>query len=166
MGETEVKVRVATLDDLDAIMALAFLACDENAFVDPDPVKLLQGIYPTLIGEGHGISGVIGPVGGPLEGVVVLSIGENWYSRATIIEERAVFVHPEYRAAKGGRARKLCEFSKSVADSLGLPLTIGILSNSKTAAKVRLYQRVMGCEPTGAYWIYGARTGEFERAAR
>ena len=74
------------------------------------------------------------------------------------------FIHPDYRSAKGGRARRLCEFSKQAADSLGIPLIIGVLSNNRTEAKVRLYKRQFG-EPSGAFFLYNARTGGWKDAA-
>ena len=81
-----------------------------------------------------------------------------WYSDDNVLEEKAIFIHPDYRSAKGGRARRLCQFSKQVADNLGMPLIIGVLSNHRTAAKVRLYERQFG-KPTGAFFLYGATTG-------
>jgi hypothetical protein len=42
---------------------------------------------------------------------------------------------------------------------MGMPLLIGVLSNSRTEAKIRLYKRHFG-EPAGAYFLYNARTGE------
>jgi hypothetical protein len=74
------------------------------------------------------------------------------------LEEMCVYVHPDYRAAKGGRARKLVEFAKKVSEELELPLMIGILSNSRTDAKTRLYERQFGA-PAGAFFLYGIKTG-------
>lgn len=155
----DVKVRVGTPEDVHGVMTVALLACEENAFADPNPQKLLQEIWAALNLD-HGICGLIGEPGGDVEGVVLLRIGNPWYSDAEIIEEKAIFVHPQFRSAKGGRAARLCEFSKSVADNLGLPLTIGVMSSSRTEAKVRMYTRIMG-QPSGAYWLYGVKTGEF-----
>jgi GNAT superfamily N-acetyltransferase len=95
---------------------------------------------------------------------VLLRIGSMWYSDHEVLEEKAIFIHPDYRNAKGGRARRLCEFSKQVADALGVPLIIGVLSNHRTKAKVRLYERQFG-EPSGAFFLYNARTGAFRDAA-
>lgn len=155
-------VRVGTPEDLDDIMELALRACDENGFLNPSPQRLLHEIYPALHGD-HGIIGIIGKPEGKPEGAVLLRIGTMWYSDAPVVEEKAIFIDPDYRSAKGGRARKMCEFSKKVADSLGIPLIIGVLSNSRTEAKVRLYERQFG-KPSGAFFLYGAKTGEFPRA--
>jgi GNAT superfamily N-acetyltransferase len=158
----ELQVRVGTPEDVDDIMNLALSACEENGFVEPNPAKLLQEIWHGLNLE-KGVVGVIGERGKP-EGAVLLRIGSMWYSDHEVLEEKAIFIHPEYRSAKGGRARRLCEFSKQVADSLGIPLIIGVLSNNRTKAKVRLYERQFG-EPSGAFFLYNARTGAFRDAA-
>lgn len=158
----ELEVRIGTAEDVDDIMSLALSACDENGFVEPNPAKLLHEIWHGLTLE-KGVVGVIGERGKP-EGAVLLRIGSMWYSDREVLEEKAIFIHPDYRSAKGGRARRLCEFSKQVADSLGIPLIIGVLSNNRTKAKVRLYERQFG-EPSGAFFLYNARTGAFQDAA-
>lgn len=153
-----VTVRVGTPEDVHAVMDVALMACSENGFVKVDPALLLADIWAAL-NLHEGIMGVIGEPGGPLEGVVLLRVGTMWYSSENrVLEERAIFVHPDYRSAKGGRAARLCEFSKSASDTLGIPLTIGILSSERTASKIRMYRRVLG-EPSGAYWLYNAKTG-------
>lgn len=154
----ELTIRLATPNDVHDVMALALSACDENGFVDPNPQKLLAEIWPALNLD-HGLVGLIGKEGGKPEGAILLRIGTMWYSDHQVLEEKAIFIHPDYRNAKGGRARKLCEFSKQVADSLGIPLLIGVLSNHRTEAKVKLYERQFG-KPSGAFFLYGATTGQ------
>jgi hypothetical protein len=156
-------VRIGTPDDVHPMMDLAMQACDENGFVDPNPQKLLAEIWPALNLE-NGIVGIIQDEGGSLEGAILLRVGTMWYSDAQVVEERAIFVHPNFRSAKGGRAKRLCEFSKKVADTLSLPLMIGVLSNHRTAGKIRMYQRIFG-EPSGAFFLYGAKTGQYKEAA-
>ena len=80
------------------------------------------------------------------------------------MEERAIFVHPDFRSAKGGRAAKLCKFAKETADRMEMPLMIGVLSNSRTAAKIRMYERQFG-SPTGVYFLYKAQTGGWKEAS-
>ena len=156
-------VRIGTPDDVHPMMDLAMQACDENGFVDPNPKKLRAEIWPALNLE-NGIVGIIQDEGGSLEGASLLRVGTMWYSDAQVVEERAIFVHPNFRSAKGGRAKRLCEFSKKVADTLSLPLMIGVLSNHRTAGKIRMYQRIFG-EPSGAFFLYGAKTGQYKEAA-
>lgn len=154
------KVRVGTPDDLDAMMAIAMMATEENAAIPPEPMKLLEDMWAAL-NLHHGIVGIVGEPGEQIEGAVLLRIGSLWYSSAECVEEKAVFVHPDFRAAKGSRARALIEFSKKTADELGLPLLMGILSTERTRAKIALYQRQFG-EPAGVYFLYGATTGQAE----
>lgn len=155
----ELEVRIAGPEDLDEIMGLAAMATEENGFLTPNLGKLASEMWPALHKD-YGCVGIIGEPGGMIEGAVLLRIGTMWYADGYVVEEKAIFVHPDYRSAKGGRARKLCEFSKKVSDTLGLPLIIGVLSNSRTEAKVRLYERQFG-KPAGAFFLYGAKTGSF-----
>ena len=153
----DLKIRIGVPADVHDIMELALQACDENGFVEPDADKLLAEIWAAL-NHDNGLVGVIGENGSKPEGAVLLRIGSMWYSHHRVLEEKAIFIHPDYRSAKGGRARRLCEFSKQVADELGIPLIIGVLSNHRTDAKVRLYERQFG-KPSGAFFLYGATTG-------
>jgi hypothetical protein len=150
-------IRTGVPEDLDDLMHISMMASEENGFLAPNPGKLASELWPALH-QDHGIVGIIGPEDGMIQGAVLLRIGSMWYSDAPVVEEKAIFIHPEYRSAKGGRAKQLCEFSKKVSDSLGIPLIIGVLSNSRTEAKVRMYRRIMGPE-AGAFFLYGAQTG-------
>ena len=152
-------VRIGTPEDVHAMMDLAMMACDENGFVNPDKEKLLSEIWQGLV-RNHGIVGIIGKPGEQIEGAVLLRIGAMWYSHDLVVEEKAIFVHPDYRKSKNGRAKALCEFSKQVSNELGIPLMIGVLSNHRTQAKVRLYERQFG-PPSGAFFLYGAKTGDY-----
>ena len=157
----EIHVRVATPEDFDGVMRLASQVSMENGLFAPTLEMVAGEIWAALHGD-HGIVGVIGNTGEQLEGFVLLRVGNTWYSQEEIIEEKTVFVSKKFRSAKGGRARKLCEFSKKVADQLGLPLLIGILSNQRTQGKVEMYKRVFG-DPAGAFFLYGAHTGVWSK---
>lgn len=157
------KVRVGTPEDVHDVMELAMMGAEENGFLKAEPAKLLFDVWPALHRD-HGIMGLVGFGGGKPVGAVLLRIISPWYSSERALEERAIFVHPDYRSAarykidgKGGPAVRLCEFSKQVADKMDLPLLIGVLSNHRTEAKVRLYERIFG-KPAGAYFIYNGST--------
>ncbi len=156
-------VRIGNDKDVDGMMALALAACEENGLTNPNPMKLLAEIWAGLTRD-HGIVGIIGGQGEQLEAAILLRAEPLWYADDPSLVERAIFVHPDYRSAKGGRASRLCEFAKKAASMLELPLVIGILSSDRAKGKVRLYERQFG-EPSGAYWIYGARTGQWKEAA-
>ncbi len=153
---TDISIRIGTPDDLDGMMHIATLATEENGFLPPNHRKMAEMFYPALCRD-HGMIGIIGEVGS-IEAAVLLRIDTMWYSDAPFLHEYAIFVHPDFRNARGGRATKLCEWSKFMADGLGLPLMIGVLSNARTEAKTRLYKRHFG-EPAGAFFLYGAKTG-------
>lgn len=159
----ESAIRIGTPDDIDALMEIALSACDENGFVDPEPTRLLGEIWPAL-NLNRGLVGIISDQNGKPEAAVLLRIGQMWYSENEVLEEKAIFIHPDYRSAKGGRARRLCAFSRQVADSLSIPLIIGVLSNYRTDAKIRMYEREFG-KQSGAFFLYNARTGKTGAAA-
>lgn len=156
--EDNIVVRTGTIDDLDAVMKIAFMASEESGVRNPDPYLLLQDIYPSLQLE-NGIIGIIGAPGEQIEGTVLLRVGTLWYTHEPMLEERSSYVHPAYRHAKGGRLRKLIEFAIDAAKTLELPLTIGVLSDYRTEAKVRMYRRYLG-KPAGAYWLFGIEQRE------
>lgn len=158
MSETEeVHVRTATPDDEDAIMEICRLLNTENGVFRMNEDLVRETVRASLYLY-NGIIGVIGPKE-RIEGLVLLRVSQYWYSDDNFLEEKFVYVHPDYRAAKGGRARKLVEFAKKASEKLGMPLMIGILSNSRTDAKTRLYERQFGA-PAGAFFLYGIKTGE------
>lgn len=158
----DLKIRLGTTADMDEVMQLAIAAATENALLAANPALLVQTIWPKLNLQ-TGLIACIGTAGGKIEGMVVLQIGKLFYSDETCLEELVLFVHPDYRNARGGRAHKLIEFSKSSADKLGLPLLIGVLSSAETQQKRKLYERALG-PPSGNYWIHGRRTGSFQEA--
>ena len=156
----ELKIRLGTPEDESAMLDLALRAWEENGIKGVNPEKMLGMIKPALY-LWQGLVGIIGEPKKKIEGAVLLRTSQMWYSDEWMLEEKAIFVDPEFRSAKGGRARKLCEFSKKVADDLGVPLIIGVLSNHRTEAKVRLYERQFG-PPAGAFFLYNVQTGHEE----
>lgn len=158
MSDENIYVRTAEPRDEEGVMELARLVNKENGVFKMNEDKVRGLIHPSLYLQG-GIIGVIGPYS-RIEGMVLLRVSEYWYSDAPFLEEMCVYVHPDFRAAKGGRARKLVEFAKTASEALELPLMIGILSNSRTDAKTRLYERQFGT-PAGAFFLYGVKTGQF-----
>lgn len=160
---TDRKVRLGVPSDEDALLELSMKAWGENGFMDVNPDKIRAMIRPALY-LWQGIIGVVGEPNEKIEGAILLRMTQMWYSDSWLLEEKGVFVDPDYRTAtlRSGQshshARLLVDFSKSVADSLGIPLLIGVLSNHRTDAKVRLYERRLG-NPAGAFFLYGASTG-------
>lgn len=157
------EVRYATPADIHALMDIGFLAAHENGLGAPNTQKMLQLMWRACT-HNKAIAGVIEGPTGELEAATLLVIEEQGHTCEPVLVEQSVYVRPEFRSARGGRAAKLTEFNKSVALRLGLPLLIGVLSNERTAAKIRLYERIFG-KPAGAYWLFNARTGNAEPQA-
>jgi hypothetical protein len=153
----DLKIRLGTPDDMREVMDLAIAAAKENGVMSASQVLLAKTIWPKL-NLTHGLIGCIGGKDGSIEGMVVLQIGTLHYTEEPCVEELVLYVKPEFRSAKGGRAKKLLEFTRSVAESLHLPLIIGVFSSIDTQQKCKLYERVLG-PPSGNYWIYGRKTG-------
>jgi hypothetical protein len=153
----EIEIRIGTPEDLDAVMEIAVDMWDELGIVPASVQKILGEVWEALHQQ-NGLIGIIGQPDGRIEGGVLLRIGSMWYSDERVLEERGIFIHRDFRSSKGGRARRLCEFSKDTADALGIPLVIGVLSNDRTEAKARLYERQFG-KPSGAFFLYGGTTG-------
>jgi hypothetical protein len=158
-----VKVRYGNPNDIYGMMDLAKLCTQENGLLKPSILKILGEIWSSLHHD-HGLVGVIGAPDAPLEAAILLRIDTMPYSDENVLAERAIFVHPDFRSAKGGRASRLCEFAKQTSDALDLPLLIGVLSSERAAGKVRLYERHFG-EPSGAYWLYHGTTGSPKQEA-
>jgi GNAT superfamily N-acetyltransferase len=145
-------VRVATKNDAHAIMKLALMIHEEIGVSALSPEKVLQEVWPALCHD-HGVVGAVENDQGEIVGAVMIRMVTLFYSDETILEERGLFLHPEYRTAKGGLARKLCEFCKQIADELNMPMRISVENDVRTKGKIRLFERQFG-EPIGALFMY------------
>ncbi len=153
-------VRKALPEDRDGIWKLFHLLHEENGvsnISEPKINYLLDRIlHPERIPEGdtgtRGFIGVIGAVG-RLEGFLLMVLSSTWYSDEIILEEYANFVHPEYR--RSNHAKTLLSWGRHMSDQIGIPLLVGIISNIRTAAKVRLYRRLM--PEVGSFFMYGTQ---------
>ena len=153
-------VRKAGPEDAADVMGLCRLLADENAQFVMSEIKvahkLMAALAPQLVQPGYipmpAICGVIGEPGG-LKASIFLEVGCLWYTDELGLHELWNFVHPDHR--RSDHAKTLIEFAKACQQAIGLPLSIGVISNSRTEAKVRLYRRRLG-EPAGAFFTYKA----------
>ena len=141
-------VRLASSEDVDGLMDLLRLACAEDGQHPLDESKLVNVIEGYFRKAGVLIV-VIGEVGHPVA-YLLMVIDQVWYSNDYQLLELSLFVHPDHR--RSDYAKQLMAFSKQASDGLDLNLTIGVLSNERTAAKVRLYQRQFN--QAGAFFTY------------
>jgi hypothetical protein len=142
-------VRLAVPEDKLAVFELCKMLHSENGLFPMDD-DLVQETMMKGINRNGGILGVIGPIGGPLEGMIYMLISNFWYSRKPHLEELFSYVPTEYR--KSNHAKALIEFAKKCATD-DIRLVIGVVSNTRTEAKVRLYERRLG-KPAGAFFVY------------
>lgn len=151
------RVRVAGPADEEELLDLAQNLHLENAVYPISKPKVLSELRASLGStDGRQQEGIIGVVGdGRIEGAAWLVYCQEWYTDAFCLAERFIHVLPEYR--RSTHAKDLIAWAKRISERTA-PLHIGILSNDRTEAKVRLYCKHLG-KPAGAYWLYGATTG-------
>ena len=155
-------VRPAHPEDYEEIWNLFRLLHQENGVFTLSEEKLnwilARVLRPQLIPQNdtglRGYMGVIGPPGA-LEAFVLMIIGSYWYTDELHLEELATFVHPNHRRSR--HAQALLRYSKRMSDAIGIPLLIGIVSNKRTEAKVRLYRKYL--PEAGSFFLYNATTG-------
>lgn len=142
-------VRIAVPEDEPELLRLMRLACEEDAqhVISEEKVRAVVRLHFEKRG---GMIGVVGDKGGELKGYLLMVVTPVWYSDEHQIQELSLFVAPEHR--KSSYAKQFMAFGKCVAEGLHLDLTIGVFSNSRTEAKVRLYGRQF--QQAGAFFMY------------
>jgi hypothetical protein len=149
------RVRLAKPEDEEEIFAICNLLHEENGLFHMDEEKVRARIRECT-GQRGGIIGVIGDPG-EVEAIICLVLNQFWYTNEWSLDEQFAYVLPNHR--RSANAKELIVFAKACAQELKLPLVIGVLSNERTEAKVRLYERQLGA-PAGAYFLVGTQTGQ------
>lgn len=149
-------VRLAVPQDLPGLLELMRIACREDAQHEMDEERVLNMLRRYYDKQGA-IIAVIGEEGFP-EAYILMIMDEIWYAKPGTHQllELSLFVHPDYR--KSDRAKQLMQFGKQASEGLAVDLTIGVFSNSRTEAKIRLYQRQF--RTVGAYFCYHPASAE------
>src|SRR5262245_23632335 len=150
-------VRIAGAADKEEVFRLLHLGHAENGMFPYDLGRvdwwLTRMLQPELLPEWDmGPRGAIGVIGEPtkLKGMAFLSIGCFWYSAKPHLEELIVYVDPVFRHE--GHHKALIEWMKEQSVLTGLPLVTGVFSTHRTAAKVRLYERML--PKAGAFFCF------------
>ena len=146
---TDLPIRLATIADEAEILALCRELHAENGLFPMSDERVMQ-MLSTCFDRKGGIIGLVGAPGG-VQAVMFLKLANHWYSEEWFLEELFSYVRPEHR--KTTHAKRLVDWAKHMADDLGLPALIGIISLDRTEAKVRLYRRQLG-NPAGAFFLY------------
>ena len=115
----------------------------------------VRGILRHAFNRKGGILGVIGEPG-DIEAMIYVQFTSMWYTDDPCLEELYTYVRLQSRRSRN--AVDLLQFSKWAAESSGLPLFIGVISNEQTERKVQLYQRQFS-RPVGNFFLYNYRNG-------
>jgi len=143
-------VRIASPEDEAAVFDLFVLMHEENGIFDLDEKKT-ENFIKMATDRRHGVIGVIEGEDG-LEGMICLIPDQLWYSTKWFLNEVFNFVHPDHR--RSTRAKALISFAKKISDDMEIPLILGVVSNYRTEAKVKLYERQF--PKAGAFFIHNA----------
>lgn len=133
------EVNFATTEDEDGLWQLLLGLHRENGIFEVDEERVREFIQTATRRQG----GVIGLIRGPegLEGTIGMCLDQWWYTLDWCLSERWCYVHHDHR--RTSHAQKLIAWAKGCAESLGVPLQMGIMSTKDTEAKERLYGRKM-----------------------
>src|SRR5579863_2137344 len=132
-----VTVRCAKREDTREIYRLLIMAHTENGIYEQNNQKVEYFVQsflrlPSEIADDdvrpRGAIGVIGQLGGRLEGLSMIGLGCLWYSTETYLEEFVVYIDPEYRRGTS-RIRALLNWNMEQSRRAEKPLMTGIISN-------------------------------------
>lgn len=145
-------VRCAQPSEEAEIMQMCRKLHEENGLYTIDD-DLVRDMMRRAFERRGGILGVIGKPGS-IEAMIYLLLSTYWASRDSHLEELFAYVRPEHR--KSNHSATLVKFARDCSEYLKIPLVIGIVSNRRTAAKVRLYQRILG-PLSGGFFVVNAK---------
>ena len=144
-------IRLADDDDELGILEMCKMMHAEQPY-HPLNIGKVAAMVRLAIHQGPERRGILGVVGDrhKLKAAVFLLIEPIWYSDDWQLLEFFNYVRPEFR--KEGFANDLIAYAKNCSDQIGLDLTVGVFSNVRTAAKIRLYKRWL--PQMGAFFCY------------
>jgi hypothetical protein len=146
---TTSRVRKADQGDEAELVAMCHELHRENGIFSMSDDRVRDYLNRAFRKEGA-IIGVIGSHG-KLEGSIYLLLTTMWYTDDWHLGELWNFVRAPFR--KSDNAKQLLDFAKRCVDEINIAGVIGIISNDRTAAKVKLYERQFG-KPAGAFFVY------------
>lgn len=155
--ETGSTIRLAQPSDEPEIIRLVRLMHAESGWMPLD----VDSVRETLARAFDRNGGILAVIGAPghIRAMIYVMISRWWFTNHNHLEELFCWVHPDHR--KSDYARLLSEYAKACSDEISndvgykVPLMMGVLTNRKMAAKVRLYRRFFGI-PAGAFFLHNA----------
>lgn len=151
VNESKSELRIAGAAEEADLMAFCYELWEDNGqqFFSFDADKV-RGLIRRSFERTGGLFAVIGEPG-KIEGGALLLLDPYYYTSDFALFEQFSYVRPAFRQTR--HAKTLVHWAMNMAENLKLLLFIGILSNTRTLAKVRLYRRMIG-DPAGAYFVY------------
>lgn len=135
--------------DLPELMRLLRAMHAESGLMPLDE-SYAADVFTGALSRKEGIVGVIRGEGSEIRAAMFLLITRYWYTSKFHLEELFNFIDKPWR--KSNYADALIRYAQHSAKQLGIPLVIGVLTNNRMEAKVRLYRRRLGM-PAGAVFI-------------
>jgi len=174
-------VRIATGDEEEDIVRI----CKELHAENGQYFKLSEAKVRANLARAFNKKGAMLPAIGPpgrIEALGYVSIEQFAWSDDWHLSEWFNYVLPDYRRSQ--HAKALLQWEKDAADMMGVVLWIGVVSDIRLAAKLRLYRRIFGTGPVhkmppgvdvdnflsacgcaGAYFVYEPKTRYSDRVA-
>lgn len=152
---TDSKVRLAHSSDEPELLRL-FKMMHEEGGMRPLDIDCVRETFAKAFDRKGGIMAVIGAPN-HIRAFQFLLITRWYYTREHHLEELWNWVHPEHR--NSDYSKLLVDHAKKCSDELSaemgvkVPLLMGVLTNRRMEAKVRLYRRFFGV-PVGAFFVH------------
>lgn len=157
MTDTASKIRLAQPSDEPELLHL-FKMMHAEGGLRPLDIDCVRDIFARAFNRKGGILSVIGAPGN-IRAMQYLLITRAYYTQQNHIEELFNWVHPDHR--KSDYSKLMITHAKKCSDDLSeimgakIPLMMGVLTNKRMSAKVRLYRLFFGM-PVGAYFVHNA----------
>lgn len=142
-------VRLAHPEEEDDLLVLCREIHREQPMHTYDEERV-RAMVRRALNQDNAIMAVIGKPG-DLRAALLLLIDPIWWSDSLQLLELFNFVREDHR--KSTYAKQLIQYAKHCSDETGLDLTIGVLANKRTEAKIRLYERQQ-LPRCGAFFVY------------
>lgn len=158
MTDKPTNVRIAIPNDEEDLFEILMLAHQENAAMPVSKFRVKEIISNATQRKG----GVIGVIDGKgrIEGCLSLTLARMPYTEEWHLEDVCNYVRPDCRKTK--HAKDLIQFGKWIAEQMGFPLFIGILTAKRLEAKRRFYQRLV--KEVGTIYVHNPIYGALAEA--
>lgn len=136
-------IRIATGDEEEDIFRLCRELHNENGYYFAFSEHKVRENLRRAFNKQRAMIPVIGPKGA-IEALGYVSIEQFAWSDDWHLSEWFNYVLPDFRRSQ--HAKSLLQWEKGAADQMGIVLFIGVVSDVRLAAKLRLYRRILGAE--------------------